>query len=144
MFSIRYTVSVPYSVKQMFYLINDINSYSKFIPGCNISKILEYHDNELIAELNIVFDGIIKSLVTRNFFIENRSIGIFLIEGPFKSFYGYWEFISLSSSFSRIKYFSCYEFNSVLAGMMFNYAFQKIYKNIIKAFFCRAYKIYGM
>lgn len=144
MFNIEYVTSVPYSAKKMFYLINDINSYSKFVPGCNESKILEYRNNELIAELNVVINGIIKSLITHNIFIENRNIGIFLLKGPFKSFYGYWEFVSITSSLSRIKYFSCYEFSSTLSGMIFNYAFQKIYKRVIQSFFYRAYKIYGV
>lgn len=143
MFNVEYINSVPYSAAQMFYLVNDINSYSEFIPGCNASKILEYHDNELIAELHIVINGIIKSLITHNFFLKNRNIGIFLIEGPFKSFYGYWEFIAITNFMSRIRYTSFYEFNSVLTGQIFNYAFQKIYINMIKNFFCRAHKIYG-
>lgn len=128
----------------MFYLVNDINSYSEFIPGCKVSKILEYHNNELIAELHIVVNGVIKSLITHNFFIENKNIGIFLVKGPFKSFYGYWEFISINNTVSRIKYTSFYEFHSILNGKVFNCVFQKIYVNMIKTFFCRAYEIYGV
>lgn len=144
MFNIKYTDLVPYSVEQMFRLVNDINSYSDFVPGCSVSKILECDGNELIAELNIVMRGTIQSLVTHNFFIENKSIGIFLVTGPFKSFYGYWEFISVTDSMSRIKYISFYEFNSIFSGTIFNYVFHKIYRNIIQAFFYRARKIYGI
>lgn len=144
MFNIKYITSVPYSVEQMFCLVNDVNSYSKFIPGCGVSKILEYHDNELIAELTMIVNGLTRSLVTHNFFIENKNIGIFLIEGPFKSFRGYWEFIEVTNSVSIIKYISFYEFNSFLTGKVFNYVFHKIYKNIIKAFFYRAHHIYDI
>lgn len=144
MFNIEYVHSVPYSVEQMFCLVNDINSYSEFVPGCSISKILEQYDNEIIAELNIVVNGMIKSLVTHNFFIENKSIGIFLVQGPFKSFYGYWEFMSITHSISKIKYISFYEFNSVFSGIALNYFVQKIYGSIIKAFFYRASKIYDI
>lgn len=144
MFNIEYIASVPYSVEQMFYLVNDINSYSEFIPGCSISKVLEYHNNELVAELSIVINGTIKSLVTHNFFIENKNIGIFLVKGPFKSFYGYWEFFAITNSVSKIKYISFYEFNSIVTGKIFNYVFHKIYKNIITAFLHRAHKIYDI
>lgn len=144
MFTIEYITSAPYSVEQMFCLVNDINSYSEFIPGCVVSKVLEYHNNELVAELNIVINGMMQSLITHNFFIKNKNIGIFLVKGPFKSFYGYWEFIAITSSISKIKYISFYEFNSILTGKIFNYVFYKIYKNIIRAFFYRAHKIYDI
>lgn len=144
MFHIEYVRSVPYSVKQMFCLINNINAYSEFVPGCNISKILEHYDNEVIAELNIVVNGVISSLVTHNFFIENKNIGIFLIKGPFKLFYGYWEFFAITDSISKIQYVSFYEFNSMWAGVAFNYVFQRVYKSAIRAFFCRAREIYDV
>ncbi|URJ33194.1 type II toxin-antitoxin system RatA family toxin [Candidatus Blochmannia vicinus] len=144
MYHVKYFTSVPYSVKQMFHLVNDINSYTQFIPGCNVSKILDQKDNELIAEINLVTNGMVKSLVTHNFFIENKSIIIVLVRGPFKSFYGYWKFIPITSSISRIEYASYYEFKSIFIEKFFNHIFKKKYKNIIKSFVSRANKMYGM
>lgn len=143
MINIEYITSTPYSAKKMFYLVNDINSYSEFVPGCNVSRILEYHNYELIAELKIVINGVIVSLITRNCFIENKNINISLLYGPFKSFYGHWEFITVANTTSVVKYISCYEFNSILIGNIFNYLFHKMYKNVIAAFFYRAHQIYG-
>jgi len=140
---IKYFISVPYSVEQMFNLVNDINSYTKFLPGCNVSKILKKNNNELIAEMNIVSNGIVRSLITHNFFINNKSISILLVKGPFKSFYGYWEFIPITSAVSRIEYSSHYEFKSIFIEKIFNHIFKTKYKNIITAFISRAHVIYG-
>ncbi|URJ29861.1 type II toxin-antitoxin system RatA family toxin [Blochmannia endosymbiont of Camponotus sp.] len=144
MYHVKFFTSVPYSVEQMFYLVNDINSYTQFIPGCNVSKILEQKNNELIAEMNLVTNGIVKSLVTHNFFIKNKSIMIVLVKGPFKSFYGYWKFVPITSAISRIEYVSYYEFKSIFIEKFFNHIFKKKYKNIIKSFVSRANKMYGI
>ncbi|WHL25152.1 MAG: type II toxin-antitoxin system RatA family toxin [Candidatus Blochmannia vicinus] len=143
MHHVKYFTSVPYSVEQMFHLVNDINSYTQFIPGCNVSKILEKKDNELIAEMNLVTNGMIKSLVTHNFFIKNKSIIILLVRGPFKSFYGYWKFVPITSDISRIEYVSYYEFKSIFIEKFFNHILKKKYKSIIKSFISRANQMYG-
>lgn len=35
------TALVPYSVEQMYQLVNDVQSYPQFIPGCTGSRVLE-------------------------------------------------------------------------------------------------------
>lgn len=144
MFHTRCFSLTPYSTEQMFNLINDVSSYSKFIPGCSIINILKYNNNELIAEINLTRNGIIRSVITHNFFIKNKSIVIFLIEGPFKSFYGCWNFASINDVISSIEYFSYYEFKSILIEKIFNHVFQKVCKNITKIFIARACQIYGI
>ncbi|WP_159715132.1 type II toxin-antitoxin system RatA family toxin [Blochmannia endosymbiont of Camponotus nipponensis] len=143
MSQIEYFVSVPYSVEQMFHLVNDIDSYAQFLPGCNSIKIFRQNNNELIAEMSIVTNGIVSSLVTHNFIINNKSIKIFLITGPFKSFYGCWKFIPITSSISRIEYTSDYEFKSIFIEKIFNLSFKKKYQTIIQSFVARAYAVYG-
>ncbi|URJ23294.1 type II toxin-antitoxin system RatA family toxin [Blochmannia endosymbiont of Camponotus sp. C-003] len=143
MADIKYFISVPYSVEQMFHLVNDINSYTKFLPGCNVSRILEQNNNELIAEINIASNGIGRSIITHNFFTNNKSISILLVKGPFKSFYGYWKFIPITSAISRIEYSTHYEFQSIFIEKIFNHIFKTKYKNIITAFISRAHIIYG-
>ena len=43
MANINKTALVPYSAEQMIKLVNDIESYPDFLPGCTGSKILENH-----------------------------------------------------------------------------------------------------
>lgn len=35
------TALVPYSAEQMYQLVNDVQSYPEFIPGCTGSRVLE-------------------------------------------------------------------------------------------------------
>ena len=54
------TALVPYSAEQMYQLVNDVQSYPQFLPGCTGSRILEstpgpvsythLHSRSLISE----------------------------------------------------------------------------------------------
>lgn len=143
MLYIRHFSFVPYSVEQMFNLINDINSYNEFIPGCNTINIIKKNNNELVAEIVPIHNGIIRSIITHNVFVKNKSIVIFLIESPFKYFYGRWRFFPVSKNNSHIEYISYYEFQSIIIEKMCNYVFQEMYNNIIEIFTARAHQIYG-
>lgn len=144
MFHTRCFALVPYNTEQMFNLVNDIDSYSQFIPGCNIMKIIQKNDNELTAEINVMLNGIKQSVTTHNFFIKNKSIVIFLVKSPFKSYYGCWNFVPINNVMSSVEYISYYEFQSILFGKICNRIVQKICKNIIKIFITRAKKIYSV
>ncbi|STP18350.1 putative oligoketide cyclase/lipid transport protein [Escherichia coli] len=37
------TALVPYSAEQMYQLVNDVQSYPQFLPGCTGSRILGVH-----------------------------------------------------------------------------------------------------
>lgn len=143
MFHTRCFSLVPYTTEQMFNLINDIDSYNQFIPGLNVIKIIQQNSNELIAEINLISNGIIQSLITHNFFVKNKSILIFLIKSPFKFYYGCWNFTSINNVMCRIEYIAYYEFQSVLTEKICKYTFQKIGENITKIFIARADQIYG-
>ncbi|ADV33931.1 polyketide cyclase/dehydrase family protein [Candidatus Blochmanniella vafra str. BVAF] len=134
---------VPYSVEQMFCLINDVGAYTEFIPGCNLIHVIQQSDTELIAEIHFTVSGVKQSVITHNFFTKNKSIIIYLINSPFKSFYGCWQFVPVTNVICKIEYISYYEFKSVLFKKFFNYSFQKVYKNIIKIFILRAKNIYS-
>lgn len=41
MSQISRTALVPYSAEQMYQLVNDVQSYPQFLPGCTGSRILE-------------------------------------------------------------------------------------------------------
>lgn len=143
MFHTRCFDLVSYTTEQMFNLVNDVSSYNQFIPGCNIIKIIYYNNNELIAEINLFNNSITQSFITHNFFVQNKTILIFLMKSPFKFYYGCWNFISINDTTSSIEYVSYYEFQSILIEKLCNYTLQKICKNITKVFINRANQVYG-
>jgi ribosome-associated toxin RatA of RatAB toxin-antitoxin module len=43
------TALVPFSVEQMYQLVNDVQSYPQFIPGCTGSRVLESGPTQMTA-----------------------------------------------------------------------------------------------
>ena len=78
----------------MYDIVKDINSYSEFIPGCAVSKIISKENHFAIATLGIkysVMSGEFTSQV--NFDPENLTIFSEGIKGPFRSVFTEWRFL---------------------------------------------------
>ena len=77
----------------LYDVMRDVNSYSKFIPGCNFSKIISGSNEEFIAKLNLKYllmSGEFISEVScdkKKLIIISRGI-----EGPFHSLVNKWQF----------------------------------------------------
>ena len=48
---IQRSALVAYSAQSMFDLVNDVESYSEFLPGCSDSKIVSQQGNAMQAAL---------------------------------------------------------------------------------------------
>ncbi|AKC60695.1 type II toxin-antitoxin system RatA family toxin [Blochmannia endosymbiont of Camponotus (Colobopsis) obliquus] len=145
MFDVKHSVSVPYNVEQMFYLINDITAYSQFIPGCILSRILKRHNaNELTAEINICQFGINEQLISHNFIVRNKSIFMQLVSGPFKSFFGYWYFLPINDQCSVVQCCFNFEFAVSFFNIFCSSVLIKKIDDLIEIFLVRAEKIYDV
>lgn len=140
--NITHSALVPYSIEQMFALVNNINAYPEFIPGCTASRILEQNSKELTAKINISKSGISKSFTTRNLIINNQSIIMCLVEGPFTSFTGNWCFIPLNKKNSRIEFHLDFEFKNKLIEIVCSCILEEITHHMVMAFTYRAKEIY--
>lgn len=79
------TALVPFSVEQMYQLVNDVKSYPDFLPGCTGSRVLEAGPTQMTAAVDVSKAGISKTFTTRNTLTDNQSILMSLVDGPFKS-----------------------------------------------------------
>ena len=66
MTTINKTALVPYSASEMYALVNDIGSYSKFLPWCRSSQILEQGEDVIRATIEIAHGSLHKSFTTNN------------------------------------------------------------------------------
>ncbi len=134
---------VPYSVEQMFALVNDIHAYPEFIPGCTGSRVVGKKGNELIAEMDVSKAGIKKTFTTRNVITDNESIVMRLVEGPFRSFSGGWRFTILSPEASKVEFELSFEFKNKLIELAFGHIFKEMANNMVQAFTLRAKEVYS-
>ena len=56
--SIHRSALVAHSAEAMFNLVNDVESYPKFLPGCAESKVLNNTDKAMSASLLVSKAGI--------------------------------------------------------------------------------------
>src|SRR5471030_1231319 len=101
---------VPFSVEQMYNLVNDVDAYPQFLPGCTGSRILEQSPESMIAAVDVSKAGISKTFTTRNTLINNQRIDMQLVDGPFRKLTGGWNFIALSPEACKVELNLDFEF----------------------------------
>ena len=134
---------IAYSAESMFDLINDVEQYPKFIPGCADTKVLEQDDDNMRASLLISKAGVRQWFTTHNTLKRGESININLVDGTFAKLSGGWTIKPLSESACKIELNLDFAFSSKLAEMAFGKVFNSIAANMVVAFTERAKQIYG-
>ena len=132
----------PYSIEQMFALVNDIARYPQFVPDCIATGIISKQDNYLTAFIEVEKLGFKKSFTTINQINEPHSIDMALLDGPFKHLKGRWEFTELDGQKSKISLNLNFEFNNKLMSAVFTPIFKEVMTNMVNAFSQRARQIY--
>lgn len=143
MHSLNRRLIVPYGAKQLFALINDIESYPQFLPWCSDSRIISVQDNEVVASLDVVWQGIHKSFTTRNQLQLEHSVDITLISGPLRHLRGSWKLRDLSHNFCEVTLNLEFAFMGYMLDFLFEPIFKYIANALVEAFTQRAHDIYG-
>lgn len=133
---------VNFSTDQMFDLVNDVEQYPKFIPGCKNATLLSRGDDWMVARLDIVKAGIEQSFVTRNTMTRPSVINLQLEEGPFSHFQGQWEFQALSDRACKVTFWLEFQFKNKLLALAAGKVFEMVASEQVNAICQRAKHIY--
>lgn len=134
---------VPFSAEQMFELVNDVESYPSFLPGCSGSRVLEISPNAMTASVEVAKAGIRKTFTTRNELVAGKAINMKLIDGPFRRLVGGWHFTHLDATACKIELNLDFEFTNGLVEMAFGKVFNELAGNMVNAFTQRARDVYA-
>lgn len=132
------TVLVPYSAKEMYELVANIEDYPAFLPWCSGAQILERKSDGVSARLNIDFKGIKQSFATENRNTPESRIDMQLKEGPFRALQGQWLFTALAEDACRIDFRLEYHFASAILEKVVGPVFGHIAATFVDAFVRRA------
>jgi ribosome-associated toxin RatA of RatAB toxin-antitoxin module len=143
MTKVQKSALVKFSAQQMFQLVDNIEAYPEFLPWCSGSRILSRNDQIVEAELMITKAGFHKSFATRNRLDKGGRIYLSLIEGPFSSLEGVWDFMPLRENASKISLNLEFELSGKLAALAFGAVFNQICNTMVNSFIERAKQIYG-
>lgn len=133
---------VEYSCKQMFDLVNDINGYPEFLPGCMNSTLISKTPTEIVASLEVGKGPVRQSFTTKNRLYEPNEIVMGLVKGPFKKLHGVWSFTELSPTSCKIALSIDFELSGMLK-FAFGGVFSQIANTMVDAFSKRAKVVYG-
>ena len=140
--SVNRSALVPFSAAKMFDLVNDVDTYPQFLPGCADAKILEHNTGQMIASLLISKAGVKQWFTTKNKLTPGAEIAMDLQDGPFSRLTGGWRFSALSEDACKIELNLDFEFSNKLAEMAFGKVFNGIANSMVKAFTDRAKVVY--
>lgn len=134
---------VMHSVQDMYALINDVLNYPKFLPDCADSKIISHETDAMTASLLVSKGGIKKWFTTENALVENKTVTMNLVDGPFNYLRGGWQLTALSDEACKVELELDYEFSSKLLDVAFGRVFNQLAHNMVQAFTQRAKEVYG-
>lgn len=135
---------LPYSPKQLYDLVADIENYDQFLPWCEQAQVIEKKSDELIyAKLSIGFKSVKGEYVSKVKFDEDeKKISVELAEGPFKHLRQVWHFFQLESG-TKVEFDIDFKLHSKILERVMNMVFEPACKKMINAFEQRAKKLYG-
>ncbi len=134
---------VKFSAQQMFDLVDNIEAYPEFLPWCGSSRILSRSPEIVEAELVIAKAGFHKSFATRNKIDKGGRIYISLLNGPFTSLEGMWNFMPLREDACKISLDLEFEMSGKLAALAFGAVFNQICNTMVSSFTERAKQVYA-
>ncbi|MGE5638661.1 MAG: type II toxin-antitoxin system RatA family toxin [Clostridia bacterium] len=136
------TAIVAHSAEQVYALVEDIDSYPRFLPWCAEARILE-RNGRVKARITAALRGLRQTFTTSNDNRPGESIDMHLVEGPFRRFDAAWRFTRLSATACRIEFTLEYEFTSRVLAVLLDPLFDRIADTMVDAFARRADAVYG-
>lgn len=134
---------VPFSDEQMFVLINDIESYPEYMPGCVGAEVLNRGEDWLEARLDLSKLGMTQSFSTRNTLSPPSLMKMDLIDGPFKTLVGEWRFEALSDSACKVIFWLEFEVGFSVMALALPKLMESVASEQVDALCQRARKVYA-
>ncbi|MBE0507623.1 MAG: type II toxin-antitoxin system RatA family toxin [Marinospirillum sp.] len=134
---------VMHSAKEMFELVNDCESYPKFLPGCSDARLIHREESYLVGELELAKAGMKYRFTTRNELFDPERIELQLVDGPFKKLEGRWIFQPLSEKACKVIFDLEFEVAGRLVSRVLEPLFSQMAASQVDAFVKRADEVYG-
>jgi ribosome-associated toxin RatA of RatAB toxin-antitoxin module len=123
---------------RMFALINDIDRYPEFVPGCTHARVESRTPTEVVATLGVRKGPMQAEITTRNTLEQDRLITMTLVRGPFKELTGEWKLTPVGSDGCRVELFMRFAFANRMSALIFEPIFEQTAGSLVDAFVARA------
>ena len=141
---VKKSVLLWYSPHEMYELVTGVPDYPKFLPWCDRAEVLEHDAAGMTARLHLHYAGVRHAFTTRNEHVPDSSVVVRLVDGPFSTLDGTWNFIRLGSgSACKIEFDMRYAFASGSLEAIVSPVFDRIANTFVDSFVKRAEQVYG-
>ncbi len=135
---------VHYSPAEMYQLVNNVADYASFLPWCRTSQVISESDSEMMASVEIAKGVLNKTFTTRNRLYKDQRIELQLVDGPFKTLSGHWQFDALrTENACKVSLELEFEFDSAMMSIAAKPIFTQIANSLVDSFCKRAVEVYG-
>ncbi len=134
---------LPYSSKQMFDLVMDIEKYPEFLPWCISSRVHTRTEELVDADVTVGYQMLREKFRSKVYTNRPDKITIDYTTGPLKNLENKWVFKDLENGKCQIDFYVSFEMKSFILSGIANKLFDKVFKRMMYAFENRAEKVYG-
>jgi ribosome-associated toxin RatA of RatAB toxin-antitoxin module len=124
--------------EMLYRLVEDVERYPQFVPGCTEARVLERGDHQMLARLAVRRGPLRTAFTTRNQLDPGRGVQMHLVEGPFRVLEGRWSFTPISDMGCRIELALRFQFSNALKSALFDPLFEETAASLVRAFVARA------
>lgn len=122
----------------LYQLVEEVERYPEFVPGCTSAQVLERADGQMLARLAVRRGPLRTEFTTRNQLDPGRGVHMQLVEGPFRVLEGQWSFTPIASNGCRIQLSLRFQFSNALKSALFDALFEETAASLVRAFVARA------
>lgn len=140
---VKRSILVLHPAADMFHLVQDVESYPKFLSWCLNARVLDQDEEQQMASLDVAIAGVRQTFTTRNLLEPGKSLSMSLESGPFRRLEGQWRFEPLGESGSRVSLGLTFDFSNSLLSSAFRRGFTGIADQLVYDFSRRADAVYG-
>lgn len=133
---------VPFTAEQMYAVVEDVESYCRFLPWCKSSRVVSRTANETIASLDVSTGPLHTRFTTRNRLHPPHRIELELVAGPFRELAGEWTFEPIADRGSKVRLQLRFAFANPLNALVLEPVFEHVSRSLVDAFVRRAREIH--
>mgnify|MGYP003578098785 CR=1 FL=1 len=135
---VKRSALIAESPARMYQIINDIERYPEFVPGCLAARVESRKPQEVVATLQIRKGPLHAEFTTRNLLETDRRVLMQLVRGPFRVLEGLWTLTPLGDLGCRVELEMRFAFSNRVAGALFEPLFEATAASLVDAFVKRA------
>jgi coenzyme Q-binding protein COQ10 len=138
---------VPFSPREMFNVVADVERYPDFLPLCEGLTVIERktgeRGTELTATMTVGYKAITERFTTHvRLDPEAGQIRVHHLDGPFSHLENDWRFVAAGEG-CDVHFSIDYAFRSAMLQLIVGAAFDKAVRSYTEAFEARARTLYG-